>query len=578
MTRLRDALARVDVAGAFSWPTFWLTYALNVIVTFSSVFGADASWWQRIVAVSLAQLAMFGVLGVAARVEALLRNQAVRGAVALAWFALAGATRGAVVGGVFLAWGVASGEGEWPRVMTGVALGLAVLTPMSVVVGNARRYTQARAELLAAREALESTAERIVTDIDDRDGSVLERVRARLIEALAPLDGDASPERLADVADDVVRPLSHELARTAPEVSLRPPPVPNHSARWREVVLASTTGKPFLPLATTTLVALLSVVSIAREIGLATTAMVLPISALLCTYLPLVGANAILDRQLRGRSRPVRFALVIVGAVMAGIAAGVVANVLVVIVDLQLRASSPLVLFRALVLVVPLLALPLALARGAAQSEEASLASLRVVDEELQRRVARLGMVQWAQHRYLARALHGPAQSAIAASARRLQETPEPERAGVIADVRAGLLDLLHPDSSSALAGMSVSWEESLRRIAATWVGLTDVTVDEGVGVSRAMDANSIGREIAVEVLTEAVSNAARHGRATCVRASVHVMGADLAIEVSDDGTVRRSPESGLGTRLLDDCALTWERVSTETGTTLTAVLPLGRM
>lgn len=577
MTRMRDALARVDVAGAFSWPTFWLTYALNLLVTFSSVFGEDASWWQRVATVSLAQAAMFGVLGLATRAEAMVRDQAVRGAVALAWFALAGATRGVVVGGTFSAWGVASGEGEWQRIVTGVALGLAVLTPMSVVVGNARRYSQARADLLAAREALQSEAERIATDIDDRDLSVLERVRARLVEALAPLENDASPDRLAGIADEVVRPLSHEIARAAPDVSPRLPVAPPTTG-WREVIDAATSGKPFLPLATTAVIGLLSVVSIARELGLTWTVIGIPLSAVLCTYLPLTGANGALARVLPGRSQPVRVALVVLGAVGAGVVAGMVANALLAVLRLQMRTADPVVLFWALALVVPLLALPLALARGAAERESESLASLRAIDADLQRKVARLAMVKWAQQRSLARALHGPVQSAIAASARRLHDTPVDQRAAAIAAVRQELLDLLQPDDAASSSGTTLCWDESLQRIVATWAGVTDVTVDEGVAVSRAMDADAVGREIAVEVLTEAVSNAARHGRARRVRASVHVMGADLAIEVSDDGTVRRSPESGLGTRLLDDCALSWERVSTETGTTLTAVLPLGRM
>ena len=571
--RLRGALARVSVGAAFSWPTFWVVYLLNLAAAFASVFGAQAQWWQRLLAVSAAQIAMFAVLALAALLERRVSSPSRRGVWALGWFAVAGAVRGAVVAGAFLAWGVDSGEGEWPRVITGITLGWAVLVPMSVVVGNARRYSAARVDLLASRERLDTAAQRITSKIDTMEASALEAVRAGLVEALAAAQPGMAADRLEAVVQQVVRPLSHALAEAHPVADIPVPSSPSARIGWREVIDAAATGRPFLPLSTTVLVVLLSIVSIVLELGIVATAITLPASAAMGLYLPLVIANAGLARAVRHRGLRTRVALVLGAALGLGVVAGLAANAALVLTGLSLREGDPQVLFRALVVVVPLLALPLALARGAAEQESEALASLAGIDAALARKVARMSMVQWAEQRALARSLHGPVQSAIAASALRLRGVAEPDHAVVVESVRGELLGVLDPLGA---ARSSVSWERGMQRVVATWEGLVDVDINDGPGVVDALRGDAVGSDIAVEIVTEAASNATRHGRASRVSVRSRLTDAgDLELQVTDDGAASLAREAGLGTRLLTDCSLAWSRHEGAGGTTVLVVLPV---
>ncbi len=574
MIRLRGFLSRISVAGAFSWPTFWVVYALNLTVTFTSAFGGDASWWQRIIAVSLGQVALFAVLAVAMPMEQRILDPVCRGLWSLIAFGLSGAARGAAVAVAFIAWGADSGQGEWPRVVSGVLLGWAALTPLSILVDSARRYSRDREDLLGRRDELQMAADRMVERIEELDGRVIDEVRDELLQALSDEQPQTSADRLERVASEVVRPLSHELARSVPSWSVRELTVdrPAPRMRWREVLDRATAGAPFLPIATTALIALLSVVSVLLVGGFARTSIFYVIgSAIIVTTLS--AANAVLRLMLPGRSLGWRIVLSITVAFIAGATSGAAADIVVQTFWGDVVQASPARTLVALTLVIPLFAIPLALGRAATLQRDAVLEELRAVDDMLARRVARLGMVQWSQQRELARALHGPVQAVVAAGAHRLRSAQAAQSAEVSTKLRADLLEILDPARRES---GGVGWEVGVRRVSATWEGIADVIIAATSAALRSMHDDPVVTAIALEIITEAVSNAVRHGRAAVITGEVAVRDGDLWIRVADDGGGAGGAGSGIGTEVLRECSLTWNRVSHVTGTELLVTLPLG--
>ena len=81
--------------------------------------------------------------------------------------------------------------------------------------------------------------------------------------------------------------------------------------------------------------------------------------------------------------------------------------------------------------------------------------------------------------------------------------------------------------------------------------------------------------DIAVEIVTEAVSNAVRHGKARSVEVSARGGDQELVLTVRDDGSGESGFDVGLGTRLLEDCALTWRRGVIDARMCLTVSLPM---
>ncbi len=112
------------------------------------------------------------------------------------------------------------------------------------------------------------------------------------------------------------------------------------------------------------------------------------------------------------------------------------------------------------------------------------------------------------------------------------------------------------------------------------WSGLCDVRIDIDRDARAALDADAVCRTTAADVLTEGISNAIRHGGATRVTARLARMDGNLArIWIWDDGEPpRASSKRGLGSRLLDECAVRWSRqpaARRDERTELVADLPL---
>lgn len=117
--------------------------------------------------------------------------------------------------------------------------------------------------------------------------------------------------------------------------------------------------------------------------------------------------------------------------------------------------------------------------------------------------------------------------------------------------------------------------QHGLREIATLWGSLCAIEVLVEPGAALVIDDQPGMASCCVEVVREAVGNAVRHGGATQVAVSV-ASNAEGVVTVTaeDNGSgVGAEPRVGLGTRMLDEVCLSWTRVSTDTGTVLSATI-----
>lgn len=575
MNRAAWLLAHLTVRGAWSWPTLIVAYALNLAVATVSVYGSSASWWQRFVAVTAGTAAIFVVVGIGALIERRIGPTWRRGVLAIATFALAGASRGAVVGAFFIAWGVSGGDVEWLRVVGGVALGVAVLTPMSLFVGQAREFAAARSLLLGRRDQLAASVERVTTQIGERDEAVVQRIRGALVRAMSADGGVESPasmsaDDLDNMAMDVIRPLSHELAQAVSTVELPVSAVAAPRISWRAIADGSCQGKPFLPAGTALLIALLSLPALVTTVG-ATWAITYLVVGIPLLVALLALANTVLAHVMVHRSLRARMALVAAAAAVVGVGAGLLAQAIFVVTAGLARAddaSSPIAM---MLILVPVLSLALAAARGTFVVHRQTLDQLVDVDAALSRRLAQLRQVQWSQQRVLARALHGPVQTFVLAGAKRLRDTADRDRPAQAGVLQRDLLALLEGDSGG---DDRVTWGEGIRRIEATWAGVARIEVRVTPEALATLHADRVSAGVMLEILGEGVSNGIRHGDATRVEALVVAEGDDLCFTITDDGCRGLREGAGMGSRLLDDCCLWWERAEVAEGVCLRGGLP----
>ena len=559
MSALSQVWQRIGSPVAVSWPTFWVSLGFNFFITFAGSFD-DVTTWQRLVVVAVSQSTMFTLL-LACRAT-VLRNTASRPRpwVTLACFLAAGITRNITAGAVFAAFLGPDAFRPGLRVVSGAVVGIVAFVPTTIIVASWRDYRQRRADLLVRRASLVVTAVSLQTDIAARDQSVLDQVRAQLDDVLAV--ADPAPE-LQRWSSDVLRPLSHELAAATPQ--WQPPDTAPERVRAIDVLRQAVAGAPLMPVTTSVTVAFLAVIPIFLAYGwgvaLAFTAGLLAFGSIL-----LWTANRLLV-VLHRLPTGARGVLMLVLLGISGLAVGLVAEAV-------LPAGE--VTF----LVVPALAagflflgLGFALARSLARELARTLEELQEADARLAWRVARLGLTQWAQGSRFARALHGPVQGLVTVAIVRLRETPHDAEL-ILADLRSSLLDALEGDDHG------LSWLDGVERVTSAWSGFCDIQLSMHGSCQAALDTDDACRDMALEILTEAVSNAVRHGGATRVSADVSYDGDRVIIVVTDNGA-RGKPDSeagsglpGLGTRVLDACTLEWSRERVQGATRVRAVLP----
>ena len=108
-----------------------------------------------------------------------------------------------------------------------------------------------------------------------------------------------------------------------------------------------------------------------------------------------------------------------------------------------------------------------------------------------------------------------------------------------------------------------------LQELKKTWQGLAVINFDLPPELSKV----SRNGEIISQLIEELIVNAIRHGKAKNITASARVEGGQCLISVLDDGRLKSTKKSGLGSTLFEVFAPDWKLTSTSQGTlaTLTA-------
>ena len=109
-----------------------------------------------------------------------------------------------------------------------------------------------------------------------------------------------------------------------------------------------------------------------------------------------------------------------------------------------------------------------------------------------------------------------------------------------------------------------------------TWEGVCTIATTMDTEAAATLDNDELCRSCLRDVLTDAISNAVRHGDASIIAISISLVGDEVLVRVGDNGaTPGYAAIPGLGTRLLEECSTRWSSEATNDGYLLTASLPV---
>lgn len=579
-TRLDDIGRRIGGPHAVTWPGCWIALG------FALLFGSTAAVTSRsgfgwLPPVLVGHFTAYGVLALVRRRIAGTDPRRPRPARAIAAFAGA-AVVGSIASGIVnsIISGGSSRNAD-ASAKASVSPALAVLSVASTVVAFTLLTAFSAVVVDAWAEHRQRSVEyqhlvELLVDLRSRGfarvAEARDTVRRTALDALTTLavdSGELATPQLRDsvrsVALDVIRPLSHRLADEPLPLGIAPTP-PQWSART--FIVDATAAPMYAP----TTLALLAEIPVLLYVLLSTPGKGLSIAApaaIIATAFTAWLTNSASPRALVGNSvvRRAGWWVGSVAVITAGQAAvwfssidsdaGRAAGVLSCCTTAFFGIASPT--WRAA---------RTALTRDVRERDGLNAAI------ELER--SRVAQYEWAERAGLAHTLHGQVQSALLACALRLHGSADDADRHESAREQ---LDRTLADLVSALDGSSptVDIPTACRNLTATWRGVCDVSF-QPLPVD-ALDPGSSTAAAFVAVITEAVSNAVRHGAA--IRVDIAATASDdecleVAVRAQGDRLLAMGPQQ-LGFSLFERVARSWALNAVDGGTVLTARLPIDR-
>ena len=531
----------------------------NMVLDFGREEGTFGNW---LLISTLGYAAVVTILLIARR---LLSSTTPPTIVYLLIFLFAGLFRGVVIYQLGSGLGVIPAE-EWQYRLLGSPLFILVsLSLVTVLVSNSVRATAELEKLETSRLLLEKRLNSMRAEISRMNAEVAGRVSGLISpviqELMLKIQGAKSSElglevkALRSTIDEVIRPLSQDIAQSSDELNATEVETPKVSIR--ENFRLSTpiqVSYQIVPFWSTALLTLIStpaaVVFYGQDAGLALLIFALALLATLelaALALRKVRVSAILAFLIQ-------LAIFATGGAMATLALGL--------------ANLGAGLFPASRIITLTMIIGVAMFVGQVRQTQryASQLNAQEVNEKLELLNSQARRELWLNRRRIATVLHGPVQAALYASAMRLAQSTRPSKK---------LIQSVNEDLASALEVLKFESLESpdlrdvLSQIVEVWQSTCEIYSNVTKPVYQVTKKKPLVGEAVVEVLREAVSNAIKHGSASEIEIEAKVSNNLILLSIINNGKPAvNSRGNGFGSKLYSELTHTWKLDKTEDGRT----------
>jgi signal transduction histidine kinase len=494
-----------------------------------------------------------------------------RPAFVLTAFLLAGFARGVVILTLDVLTGQHQPGQELFRLLGGPIFTFVTLTLAAVLASNYQRHRESLAALADERYRLQIRSAGIRAKVQIQREELLEKVRSLLDPAIAKiqanLTGKSSTEAidsLRSTVDDVVRPLSMEVAEASDDLEAESgkaiirekAPVPDR------IVL----GEFIVPLWATLILSIVLVpTSFLLEEPLNS------LSILLTAFISMFLGLGIFQALTMKLPVPPLLAALAVPSFSA------VSLIPIYFAAEFLQWNVLVEQIHALLLFGVCVGITTFAAQFSQLQRKATTENLTAVNLQLEILNASLRQELWLNRRRTASVLHGPVQAALFASAMKLsqEQKPTPELvAEVERDIAAAIEKLNNP---SNLEGEDIS--DLLNQIVEIWSDAAQISIQIPESLEVAIGKQPLASEALIEISREFITNAIKHGKASNVSLTVSRLDdLRIAIKVVDDGQgPPPGAKPGFGSKLLSELSLVWRQTRENESTVSYAEIVLGQ-
>lgn len=477
-----------------------------------------------------------------------------RPAFVLGAFLLAGFARGVVILSLDVLTGQHDAGQELFRLLGGPIFTFVTLTVAAVLASNYQRHRESLTALADERYRLQIRSAGIRAKVQIQREELLGKVRSLLDPAIAKiqanLTGRSSTEAidsLRSTVDEVVRPLSLEVAEASDELEAE-----SGKAVIREkapVPSRIMLGEFIVPLWAALILSII-LVPVAFLVEDGQNSLIILVSTFLLLF---VGLGIFQLLTIKLPTHPYLAAIIVPSFSAISLIPMYFATEL-----MQWNVTVSQV--HALLLFGVCVGGTTFAAQFAQLQRKATTEKLVGVNLQLEILNAALRQELWLNRRRTASVLHGPVQAALFASAMKLsqEQKPTPELvAEVEKDIAAAIEKLNNP---SNLEGQNIY--DLLNQIVEIWSDAAEITIDIPEQLEAAITRQPLASEALIEISQEFITNAIKHGKAKNV--SLNVFRLDdlrIAIKVVDDGQgLPPGAKPGFGSKLLSELSLVWSQ------------------
>lgn len=561
--------------GAFaSWPLVGWVVGLSILVVAFVPYSGNSG---NVVILSLASawsvLVMFAVLLLIWQLVLERLADTAQIVATLVTFVIVGALRGLVLKATLTLAGVSGGTAsDFAYRMVANSARMPVILCIGTMVVAISRRQRAQIAMLQARQAeVDAIVALTQTQAQTERQQAVDQVQRLLETKLAELPGNNTDEAISQIrilANDVVRPMSHELAHEIPRLETPTLDPNDYLVLWRNYWSRISGGQYIKPGWSTFTMFVFSLGAPPVLFGVGK-AVLLYVLVLPVMYLGLVVARKFATGTARIPSPSARF-LVDTGLIL-------IAAVPPLIVIYLLVRSDPngLHMSVAFILQEPVLVWLVALVAAVQAQAKSGAEAMAGVETQLQWVAARARLVRWHQNGKLARILHGPIQATLTSAMFSMRQA-ESVSSAQIADLTTELQQRLHEQITDGKVPHNI--RAAVNSAAGLWAGVADIELSFTDKAEQLLAADLAARDLCISILQDAISNAVRHGKAQHIDITIDSSGPNVVeLMVRDDGSFLADPSRcpGLGTEQVRQCAIDWQLQSTDEGVQLFAQLPV---
>lgn len=191
------------------------------------------------------------------------------------------------------------------------------------------------------------------------------------------------------------------------------------------------------------------------------------------------------------------------------------------------------------------------------------------VNEDMALLTSQLRQQVWLDRKRVAMVLHGSVQGALYAAAIRLSREVEPTEASIKAvetDIAAALAELAKAKAEK------VDFEQVLDEITAIWEDAIDFQIAIEPDALAILNRKNDSAESAIEVVREAINNAVKHSKTENISIRIRKLAKGLiSVSVQNEGRLEAEVQKGYGSTVLDELTHRWNLLNVDGGVRLQA-------